>query len=61
MKLSKMISALVLFVAVMMLSGCFFPYWDDEGGGHRRGGHYDGGHGGGGHREGGEREGGERR
>jgi hypothetical protein len=55
MKKSSMISALLFFVAVMMLSGCFFPYWDDEGGGHRGGGHSDGGHGDGGHREGGER------
>jgi len=50
MKISKMITSLVLIVAVMMLSGCFIPYWDDEGGGHRRGGNH-----GGGHREGGGR------
>jgi hypothetical protein len=54
MKKSSMISALLSFVAVMMLSGCLFPYWDDDGGGHRGGGHYDGGRGNGGHHEGGE-------
>jgi flagellar basal body-associated protein FliL len=55
MKKSSMITALILLVAVMMLSGCLFPYWGDEGGGHRGGGHSDGGHGDGGHHEGGER------
>jgi len=54
MKKSTLLSSLVLFVAVMMLSGCLFPYYDDEGGGHR-GGHHGGGYEGGGHREGGER------
>jgi hypothetical protein len=51
MKKTSMISALVLMVATMMLSGCLFPYWGDDGGGHR------GGHGGGehGHHEGGGR------
>ena len=41
MKKTTMISSLVLFVATMMLSGCIFPYWGDEGGGHRGGGHYE--------------------
>ncbi len=54
-----MISALLLLVTVMMLSGCLFPYWDDgggpPGGGPRGGGHRGGGYGEGGHREGGER------
>lgn len=39
MKKSSLISTLVLFAAAMMLSGCIFPYWGDEG--------YGGGHGGG--------------
>jgi hypothetical protein len=55
MKKSSIISSLVLLVAAMMLSGCLFPYWEDEGGGHRGGGHHEGGRGDGGHREGGER------
>jgi hypothetical protein len=48
MKISSLISSLIFLVAVMMLSGCFFPYWGDEGGGHRGGGHEEGGHRGGG-------------
>lgn len=59
MKKLSMISALLLLVTVMMLSGCLFPYWDDgggpPGGGPRGGGHRGGGYGEGGHREGGER------
>ncbi len=50
MKKSFVISSLILFVVTMVLSGCFFPYWDDEGGGHHRGGYHEGGH-----HEGGER------
>jgi hypothetical protein len=50
MKKSSIISSLVLFVVAMMLSGCIFPYWGDEGGGHRGGGHRDNGR-----HEGGER------
>jgi len=41
MRKTSTISALVLFLATMMLSGCIFPYWGDEGGGHRGGGHYE--------------------
>lgn len=41
MKKTTIVSAIMLSIAAMMLSGCLFPYWDDEG----RGGH--GGHGGG--------------
>jgi hypothetical protein len=44
MKKTSTISALVLFLATLMLSGCIFPYWGDEGGGHRGGGHYEGHH-----------------
>ena len=51
MKKTSMISALVLFVAAMMLSGCIIPFWGDEGG--RGGGHYEGRHEG--HFEGGDR------
>jgi hypothetical protein len=46
MKKSSLISSLVLFVAAMMLSGCIFPYWGDDGGGYRGGrdhGHHDNG------------------
>jgi hypothetical protein len=52
MKKSSMIFSLFVFVAAMMLSGCIFPYWGDEGGG-RRGGYHEGYHEG--HHEGGER------
>jgi hypothetical protein len=55
MKKSSIISSLVLIVATMMLSGCIFPYWDDEGGRHHGGGHSEGGYRDGGHHEGGER------
>ena len=44
MKKSSLISSLVLFVAAMMLSGCIFPYWGDEGRGYHGGGHHEGGH-----------------
>jgi len=47
MKKTSMVSALVLFVAAMMLSGCIFPYWDGYGDGYgeRRGGeHWEGRH-----------------
>jgi hypothetical protein len=56
MKKSSIISALVLLVTTVMLSGCIFPYWGDEGGG-RGGGHYEGHHDEGRHEghEGGER------
>ena len=42
MKRSSMIFSLVLMLATMMLSGCIFPYWDDDGG--RHGGGHGGGH-----------------
>jgi hypothetical protein len=62
MRKISLVSSLALFVAVMTLSGCLFPFWDDEGGGRGRGGGYhDEGHRDGGHRDGGEHEGGERR
>jgi hypothetical protein len=51
MKIKSLLSSFVLMVAVMMLSGCIFPFWGDEGG-HRGGGE---------HHEGGHHEGGERR
>ncbi len=55
MKKNSILVSLLLFVAVMLLSGCLFPYWDDDGGyGHGRGR-------GGGYRDGGHRDGGERR
>ena len=48
----KTISTLMLLLVTMMLSGCIFPYWYDDGyggGGPRGGGHRDNGrHGGGG-------------
>jgi hypothetical protein len=53
MKKTSIISSLLLFVAVMMLSGCIFPYWYDDG-------YYDGGHRGGGHHDNGRHEGGGR-
>jgi len=46
MKISSILVSLVLLVAVMMLSGCLFPFWEEGGyrdGGHRGGGHHDGG------------------
>jgi hypothetical protein len=57
MKKSTVISSLFLLVASVMLSGCIFPYWGDEGGGHRGGGHYEDHHEGRheGHHEGGDR------
>jgi len=55
MKIISVISVLLLFVVVMMLSGCIFPYWGDEGGGGHGGGHRGGGYGEGGHHGGGER------
>jgi hypothetical protein len=61
MKISAILSSLVLIVSVMMLSGCLFPCWDDAGGGQRRGGHRGGGQDGGGYEGGGHHEGGERR
>lgn len=54
MKKNSILVSLLLLVAVMMLSGCLFPYWD-EGGGYGHGGGRGGGHRDGGHREGGER------
>jgi len=45
MRKSSILATVVLFVATMMLSGCIFPYWGDEGRG--RGGYYEGGHEGG--------------
>jgi len=56
MKKSSIISALVLFMAVLMLSGCIipYPYWGYDG--YYDGGHREGGHHGGGHHEGGERD-----
>ncbi|MBJ6725232.1 hypothetical protein [Geomesophilobacter sediminis] len=60
MKKPSRIPSLILFTVVIMLPGCLFPYWDDDGGGGRGGGHRDGGYRDGGHRDGGGR-GGERR
>lgn len=51
MKKSSIVSAIMLAVTAFMLSGCLFPYWDDDGYG--RGGHRGGRGGGEGHREGG--------
>ena len=42
MKKSTLVNAVMFVAAAMMLSGCLFPYGEDEG----RGGH-GGGHGGG--------------
>jgi hypothetical protein len=43
MKKTSILSSLALLAAVLMLSGCIFPYWGDGyGGGHRGGGHHDG-------------------
>lgn len=45
MKKSTIISAIMLFAAAMTISGCLFPYWDDEGrGGRGGGGHHEGHH-----------------
>jgi hypothetical protein len=56
MRKSSIISAIVLFVAAIMLSGCILPYGDDDGGGHReRHEHHEGGYHEGEHHEGGER------
>lgn len=55
MKTKSIISALILWAAALMLSGCFVPYYDDDGGGYRDGrGHHDR-RDGGGHRDGGGR------
>jgi len=56
MKKSSIISALLLFLAALMLSSCIipYPYWGDDG--YYDGGHREGGHHGGGHREGGGRD-----
>jgi len=60
MKRSTIRSLVIASVAGMMLSGCIFPYWYDDGG--RGGGYHDGrGHDGGGHDGGGHRDGGGRR
>ena len=54
MRKSPLVSLLVLFALTMLLSGCIYPYWWDDGFGHGRGGgHHDdgggrGGRGGGG-------------
>jgi hypothetical protein len=59
MKQSSIVSLIVVMAAGLMLSGCLFPYWYDDGG---RGGGHDGGYrGGGGHDGGGHRDGGGRR
>ena len=47
MKRRTTLSAMILFVAAFMLSGCIFPYWDDGyrggyGGGHRDNGNHGG-------------------
>lgn len=57
MKKTSIVSLGILLVATMMLSGCLFPFWVDDGG---HGGGHGGGRGGGheeheGHRDGGER------
>ena len=48
MKKTSIISALMLLVATLMLSGCIFPYWGDDGRYYDGGGnHHDNGrHGG---------------
>jgi hypothetical protein len=44
MKKTSILSSLALLAAVLMLSGCIFPYWgDDYGGRHHGGGHHDNG------------------
>ncbi|GFO55026.1 hypothetical protein GMSM_20330 [Geomonas sp. Red276] len=55
MKKSSIVSALVLIMAALTLSGCIWPYWGYEGGGGRGGGYHDEGHHDGGHRDGGGR------
>ena len=50
MKRSIILSALLLFLTSMTLSGCYIPYWDHGWYGHDHGGGHGGG---GGHRGGG--------
>lgn len=57
MRKSPLVSLLILFAMTMLLSGCIYPYWWDDGfhGHGRGGGHHDdgggrGGRGGGGGR-----------
>ena len=57
MKKTSIASALLLIAGALLISGCIFPYWGDEGGGGHGGG---GGYRGEGHRGGGEHGGGER-
>lgn len=57
MKVLSVISILLLFVIAIVLTGCIYPYWGDEGGGRRGGGHRGGGYSEGGHRSGGYGEG----
>ena len=42
MKKSTIVSAVLLFVTALTLSGCLFPYWEDEGRGGHGGGHHEG-------------------
>ena len=49
MKKSTIVSAIMLLATAFTLSGCLFPYWDDDGRGYRGGG---GGHHGGHHDQG---------
>jgi hypothetical protein len=61
MKKTSLVSLAILFAVTMLLTGCLFPYWADDGGrghGGRGGGHHEGG--GGGHRGGGDDGGGHR-
>jgi hypothetical protein len=58
MKRSFILSALLLFLTSMTLSGCYWPYWGHGWYGHGHDGGHGGGHGrggGGGHRGGGRR------
>jgi hypothetical protein len=46
MKKRTIVSAIMLLATAFTLSGCLFPYWDDDGreyrgGGERHGGHHD--------------------
>lgn len=39
MKKTSIVSSIMLMVAVMMLSGCIFPYWEEGGRNHGGGGY----------------------
>lgn len=44
MKKSTVASAIMLVVSALTLSGCIFPYWDDDGGHRGHGGYHEGHH-----------------